>query len=329
MHLQMLSLFMEIGHRCAQGAAVLVAIISTFGFPASYSLGHSAMVAVVIPIHEASVAPRAPAVRPHFQKRAGQVYPESEASFSVLTYNVAGLPSWISKSDPARNTPIMSSLLNQFDLVLVQEDFFYHEELSRESEHTYVSEPLVMGLRTILGDGLNRFSSIALRDLTRHPWSDCHGYLTAASDCLTAKGFSVGRHKLTENQELHVYNIHLDSGRGEPDRQTRKAQLQQLVQSLRLYSSEHAVIVAGDTNLHENNEDLFQAFLEETNLVDTCRRLDCDSPERIDRVMYRNSGSLELEPTGYRVDSQFVRSDGTDCSDHKPVVVDFAWTETS
>src|SRR5688572_5820705 len=47
----------------------------------------------------------------------------SAGTIRFLTYNVAGLPEGVSKSHPAANTPLMSPLLNDFDLVVVQEDF--------------------------------------------------------------------------------------------------------------------------------------------------------------------------------------------------------------
>src|SRR3954464_1761273 len=49
--------------------------------------------------------------------------------FRLLTYNVAGLPQVVSPSTPRQNIPLVSPLLNAYDVVLVQEDFSYHELL--------------------------------------------------------------------------------------------------------------------------------------------------------------------------------------------------------
>ena len=44
-------------------------------------------------------------------------------SFTALSYNVAGLPELISGSEPQTNSPLISPLLNAYDLVLVQESW--------------------------------------------------------------------------------------------------------------------------------------------------------------------------------------------------------------
>ena len=54
---------------------------------------------------------------------------ENNNTFSVLSLNVAGLPAILSSSDPAENTVQMSPLLNNYDIVSVQEDFSYHNDL--------------------------------------------------------------------------------------------------------------------------------------------------------------------------------------------------------
>ena len=73
---------------------------------------------------------------------------QSEVTVSVLSYNVAGLPAGISSSEPDVNTPIISPLLNDYDIVLVQEDFIYHRDLARDAEHTFHSEEKELGRET-------------------------------------------------------------------------------------------------------------------------------------------------------------------------------------
>ena len=94
---------------------------------------------------------------------------ERELQFSVLTYNVAGLPAGISSSEPDINTPLISPLLNRYDIALVQEDFVYHRDLARDAEHVFHSEEKEMGEK-LVNDGLNRFSQFA--SVNSH---DCHG----------------------------------------------------------------------------------------------------------------------------------------------------------
>ena len=73
---------------------------------------------------------------------------ERELTFSVLTYNVAGLPAGISSSEPDINTPLISPLLNDYDIALVQEDFVYHRDLARDAEHVFHSEEKGDGRKT-------------------------------------------------------------------------------------------------------------------------------------------------------------------------------------
>jgi hypothetical protein len=74
--------------------------------------------------------------------------PARRGTFTLLSYNVAGLPAQFSGSEPAVNMPLISPKLNAYDVVLVQEDWvdpvppvppfdFYHDDrrLFRRREH--------------------------------------------------------------------------------------------------------------------------------------------------------------------------------------------------
>src|SRR5688500_5242268 len=47
----------------------------------------------------------------------------TSGDFNVLSYNVAGLPAEISNEDPEQHIPMISPLLNDYDVVMTQEDF--------------------------------------------------------------------------------------------------------------------------------------------------------------------------------------------------------------
>jgi hypothetical protein len=252
--------------------------------------------------------------------------PPSEGGFLALTYNVAGLPEGISGSHPERNTPLISPLLNSYDLVLVQEDFVYHAELAASATHPYRSEPMTDPER-FFGDGLNRFSAFPLGPLTRIRWEACHGTIENASDCLADKGFSVCEVSVAEDLALLVYNHHAEAGGGEEDVAARTDGFAQLGAHIEQNAGDRAVLVAGDTNLHgldPDDEPILTDLFATTDLADACRTLSCGD-DRIDRFLFRSGSDLVLTPTEWDVAEEFVDEDGWPLSDHEATRARFRW----
>lgn len=251
----------------------------------------------------------------------------SSGQFEALIYNVAGLPQGL-KDDtfPEDNTPLISPLLNRYDLVLVQEDFAYHDLLIAQVDLPYRSEPKEP--ERMLNDGLNRFAIYPFGPLARHMWEECNGGLDAGSDCLADKGFSLATHSLAEGVELTVVNLHMDAGGDEVDANVRSTQVDQLLDVLIAQSPGGALIVAGDTNMKPArspvDEASFARLLETAGLTDACRALDCGD-ERIDRFLFRSGQSFQFQPTRWAIDGTFVDGAGLDLSDHQALAVDFAW----
>ena len=251
-----------------------------------------------------------------------------QGDFLALTYNVAGLPEPLSSSQPSVNTAQISPLLNSYDLVLVQEDFWYHKELTAQTEHPYRSVPMWEQPDLFhMGDGLNRLSVFKLGALTRITWIECSGFLDCSSDCLTTKGFSVSQIELEEGIAIDVYNLHMDAGSCDGDIVARRIQTEQLVEEINVRSSGKAVIVAGDTNLKFSRPDdmvSLDFLLLETGVQDACRSLECGI-ELIDRILFRSSDSVSLSPLSWELPAEFVDVEGNDLSDHIPVSVRFRW----
>ncbi len=268
---------------------------------------------------------------------------QDPAFLHVLSYNVAGLPERLSSSDPARNMPIISSLLNPFDLVLVQEDFAYHKDLTRHIDHPFQTDPDKN--KQGLGDGLNLLSRIPFTVVARDPWNACHGTLSDGADCLTPKGFLYTRLELRPGLFLDLYNVHMDAGHSGGDVRARSSNFAELAQAIRRRSAGVAVIVSGDFNeRYRDAGDHMENLLAETGLTDawvefvhdgllpeadelasSCSTNPNDiGCERIDKILYRGSAWLGLSLIDHAVEGDtFVNASGAQLSDHRPVSATF------
>jgi endonuclease/exonuclease/phosphatase family metal-dependent hydrolase len=252
--------------------------------------------------------------------------PEPIGRFTLVTYNVAGLPQVISPSSPRINVPLMSPLLNHYDVALVQEDFSYHRELALGTSHAYRSEP--MRARSLVGDGLSVFSELPFDGVHHIRWERCHGFISGATDCLADKGFTMSELELAPGRSVHLYNLHADSGSGELDVEARADNFRQLARYIADHSREHAVIVAGDTNLRvtdaPGDERTLTTFIDSLQLRDSCRVCACPE-ELIDRVLYRAAPLLELSIARWWQDPRFIDGRGQALSDHSAVGVEVRW----
>ncbi|GAA1718484.1 jacalin-like lectin [Kribbella yunnanensis] len=261
-------------------------------------------------------------------------------SFSVLTYNVAGLPDGISSGDPETNTPLISPRLAEYDVVTVQEDFNYHAALYAGDNHPYRT---ATSGGVPFGDGLNTLSRFPFDDFDRVKWSKCNG-----TDCLTPKGFSLNRIRLAEGVYVDLYNLHPNAGTEPADLVARRANITQLTQFIAANSAGNAVIVMGDTNTrYTRTEDNIRELVSGAGLTDAWVQLVrggqapplgspplvCDpnavtnSCEVVDKVLYRGNRFINLTATQYNNENQkFLDSAGKPLSDHYPHLVRFNWS---
>jgi len=258
-------------------------------------------------------------------EEAGQ---PATGTFSVLTYNVAGLPEGISGSQPEVYMVQISPLLNGYDLALVQEDFWYHQDLVSQVDHSFQSDPWNIELDwTDMGDGLNRFSPWPFEGFERIPWPGCYGGFDCASDCFATKGFSVARHHLAEGVEVDVYNLHMEAGHCPGDIEIRADSVQLLLDVLAERSVGVPVVMAGDFNLHETKPvdmEQLERLVLEGGLADACWTLQCGNAS-IDRVFFRDSADIELSVEFWGIPPEFVDDEGEDLSDHRPTSAVLTW----
>jgi hypothetical protein len=255
--------------------------------------------------------------------------PPCARDVSLLTYNVAGLPQGLNDDQfPERNIPLISPLLNAYDLVVVQEDFAYAGELRAAATHPFKSLPHEHSER-LVNDGLNVFSTLAFEEeIERVRWVECFGGTTNASDCLANKGFALSSHDLgcSDGARLPVINLHAEAGGAAEDIAARTAGIEQLVAFIAERFPTGPLVVAGDTNLDgfdPADEPLIERLLSGAGLQDACRSLACGD-EQIDRVFFRGGDGLDVTASSWRIADEFTDAEGNDLSDHKAIHVELA-----
>ncbi|MFD1770546.1 endonuclease/exonuclease/phosphatase family protein [Sphingobacterium suaedae] len=266
----------------------------------------------------------------------------STGSLSLLTYNVAGLPDVISAATTprAQSMRAISKKINTFDIVNVQEDFHYHDDLYKGgNRHPYRTAPKI-GMP--YGDGLNTLSNYPILESRRISWKDCHG-----TDCLASKGFSYTRIQLAVDVNIDVYNVHATAQDNAGAALARRKNMQQLADYIRQYSNDQAVLVMGDFNAHyAASWDNVLRFSERTTLTDAWVALErngtvppihpqfraadklalTDTCESIDKIFFRNSLHVEFTPRSYKVEKQqFSDNHGEPLSDHCAISFVLNW----
>ncbi|WBB80117.1 hypothetical protein O7606_01605 [Micromonospora sp. WMMD882] len=261
-------------------------------------------------------------------------------AFSVLTYNVAGLPEPLSGGNPAVNTRPIGERVNAYDVVHVQEDFNYHADLYATDRHPHRTRT---SGGVPFGSGLNTMSNLPFADLRRVTWNRCAG-----ADCLTPKGFTFTRLNLADGVSLDLYNVHANAGSGERDLAARRDNLAQLSAYVAANSAGRAVLVMGDLNVRYTRAgDTIGDFVAANGLTDvwvqqerggvppavgspalTCDPADVTNAcEVVDKILYRGDGQLRLTLDRYHNEHQrFLDPAGAPLSDHYPHAAWFTWS---
>ncbi|MEV7889803.1 jacalin-like lectin [Streptomyces sp. NPDC002817] len=273
-------------------------------------------------------------------------------TFSVLSYNVAGLPEAISSAPTPREsaTTTIGQRIAPYDIVHAQEDFNYHAYLyAADTAHAY--RTATSGGAGI-GSGLNSLSKTSYDedDFERVGWNTC---TYGSGDCLTPKGFTFMRERLAEGVYVDFYNLHTNAGTNADDLAARADNLSQLTDFIATHSAGNAVVVMGDTNTrYTRSGDTIAEFAAANGLTDTWVQLIrggsapakgsdalvCDQTgttvpntcEVVDKILYRGSKLVSLNATSYNnAHSKFLTDDGLMLSDHDPIAAGFSWSRNS
>lgn len=254
-----------------------------------------------------------------------------EGTFTVLTYNVHGLPSSITGDDTTARIERIAPLLDGFDVAGLQEDFIdaNHALLADGSSH-----PTRLWFDTTVedrfyGSGLSLFAPFELIESASIHYTECHGVLDGASDCLASKGLLAARLELGDGVEVNFLDTHLEAGGGDADDEARVSQIEQVVDLLQGWSADRPVVFTGDFNLHvgdDPDDEQLDRLIGGGGLHDCCEAFGCDDPSHIDRIFFRNSEQLTWTVEGWRdLSQEFVDEEGVDLSDHPPIEATLNW----
>jgi endonuclease/exonuclease/phosphatase family metal-dependent hydrolase len=250
-------------------------------------------------------------------------------SLRVVSYNVHGLPSFITGDDTPGRLRQIGPRLDPFDVVGLQEDF-----IDDGHRHLFEGRPHGTRLRfdaviegRVQGSGLSLLARPrAVATHTEH-FRTFAGVLDGANDGLASKGLQLTRLELAPGVEVDVWNTHMDAGNRDADREARADQVRQALDALRARSAGRAVLFLGDTNLNARGDAASIArLLEGAGLRCACAaaRLErCCG--RIDRILLRSGAGVELTPVEWSVSQEFVDAQGRQLSDHAPVVAVIGW----
>jgi len=307
----------------------------------------------------------------------------------VLTYNIDGLPealdlndlpcilkpiTWIyklikkttivkindNKDTSDKMKKISKFLLNSnADIIGVQEDFNYHNELTSELYDTYSWGTYSGGfdiskifssveclshfpLPRFKADGMNLFTKIGIHIYKEEiiNWNQSSGYIDHANDLLTHKGFRFYNLNI-DNIELDVYIVHMDADFYHPencpdvskDIEARKEQINQLLDYIYTRHNKgisNPIIIMGDTNSYNKYEwdvENINNFITTLNYIKEfdCKEAIPNNYEDCDRIFFVNNSNakykLELNECHFDKDISL--------SDHKPLEATFILTKNN
>ena len=216
-------------------------------------------------------------------------------TFSIATLNVDGLPQKILVAKVNADGPggggsvrIVHYLQKRgYDMVFMQEDFNYHEELTVPLEDDYQTDDwsgdigvdgrqidyLHLQNHRFECDGLMGVwkNGITLTSTSRTPWTANFGKFSHALDEMVTKGFRRYELTLTDGQQIVVYNMHMDAGdiaderegKDSLDRDARLKQWNQLRDEILTRLDTRPIIVVGDLNSYYCRDQIKSNFIDE------------------------------------------------------------------
>lgn len=224
--------------------------------------------------------------------------------------------------------------------------------------------PYLAGTKWFDTDGLNLLwrSNISVSDEAWYLWNKRNGITEDGADQLIAKGFRYYTVRIAAGLEVDVYILHMDAETTPADNEAREIQMTQLVDMILASDNKRPIIIMGDTNCRYTRDNLKGLMFERINADE---RFDIHDPwidfprgkvmptlgagsimvpdhfdgtnheafqtgEVVDKIFYinNNDASAKLTAKSYLHDTDFTWPDGSEISDHYPIVIEFEIEKT-
>ena len=279
-----------------------------------------------------------------------------EGTFSMLNYNVAGLPDpqvLIGNSERyvIEKEGIVGQTLNAsgVDVIAVQEDFNYHDYLVAEmTAYTYKT---THSGGIPVGDGLNIYSKFPIYNTDRVEWNQRSGIIEGGCDELTPKGFIYTTIEIADGVYVDFIDMHADAYDDEGSRAARKNNFEQVAEYIKNRTSDRPIIITGDYNeymLDASDSAIRQILCEGCGLKDAfCEIWNYGNyltaayyleqyPEMasldkwgnwdtVERFLYKDGGGVHLTALSYEM-INYKDEDGVILSDHSAAKIVFSYT---
>lgn len=189
-------------------------------------------------------------------------------------------------------------------------------------------------------------------------WNQKYGVTKNGSDLLIDKGYRYYAVSLGAGLDVDVYILHMDAETSPEDNAARESQINQLVADILQSDNKRPIIIMGDTNCRYTRDRLKELLIDQIN-ADS--RFDIHDPwidymwngtypnvgdnalmvsnpalghqkgEVVDKIFYINNtdAPAQLTAHGYLHDMDFTWPDGSEISDHFPIVIEFTIENTT
>ena len=255
-------------------------------------------------------------------------------TLKMLVYNTHGLPEIFISDNPKKRFPIIGKKTQDFNISLLQEDYAHHEELSSgfAQKSIAIRGPMegTLSCPFCTGSGLTSIFNLPKDwniEVESEAYETCSGWLRGANDCFAYKGFQIIKITTPNQKKFFIVNTHMDAGRRDSDRSSRKIQLDHIVSAIEQREIDEALIVAGDLNLNSKDPKdvlLLEEFKKKLNLNDSFEGYEISKKWSIlDYILYRQGSEVEFKLVSVGEDESFVTEEGP-LSDHPALFLEIS-----